>query len=79
MNEDKKSGKPAPWRIVLAVVSVLFIAYLWAKNDIVALYAAMPEEQLVPLIVTTLLVTLLKVAALTGALLLIKRLVGKRK
>ena len=79
MNDDSKKGRPAPWRIVLAVVSVLFIAWMWVKNDVVALYAAMPEEQLGPLIATTLLVTLLKVAALTGVFLLIRRLVGKRK
>ena len=39
----------------------------------------MPKEQVVPLIVTTILVSLIKVAAIAGGVLLIKWIVSKIK
>ena len=50
---------------------------MWVKKDIVAIYTTMPEEQVVPMMITTIAVTLIKVAAITGGLLLIKWIVGK--
>lgn len=74
-NENKK--KREPWRIVAFIVGVLFIIYMWVKKDIVAIYTTMPEEQVVPMMITTIAVTLIKVVAITGGLLLIKWIVGK--
>ena len=62
MNTPKKE----PWRIVAAVLGLLFIAFLWIKKDIVAVYASIPDEQLAPMIATTVAVSLLKIGALTG-------------
>jgi hypothetical protein len=45
---------------------------MWVEKDIVSIYATMPKEQVFPLIATTLAVSLLKVALLAGAILLIK-------
>lgn len=76
-NKDKK--KLEPWRIVVGVLAVACIVYMWVKKDILAIYAAMPREQALPLVVTTLAVSLLKVAAIAGGILLIKWLVDKFK
>lgn len=76
-NENKR--KREPWRIIVFIISILFIAFMWVKNDVVSIYATMPEEQVVPLIATTILVSLIKVAAIAGGVLLIKWIVGKIK
>ena len=49
------------------------------EKDIVSIYSTMPKEQVLPLIATTLAVSLLKVAVLAGAILLIKWVIGKWK
>ncbi len=52
---------------------------MWVKKDIAEIYATMPTEQITPLIVTTIAVSLLKVAAISGVILLIKWIVSKIK
>ena len=69
--------KKEPWRIAVAAVAVLYIVFLWAKKDLGAVYANLPPEALLPMIVTSLGVTLLKVAAITAAILLI-RWIGRK-
>ena len=76
-NENKKQKEP--WRIVVFIISVLFIAFMWVKNDIVSIYTTMPKEQVIPLIATTVLVSLIKIAAIAGGILLIKWIVSKIK
>ena len=73
MNKNKKE----PWRIILALLSIGFIIFLWIKKDIASIYSTMPKEQVAPMIVTTVFVSLLKVAGIAAALLLVKWLVGK--
>ena len=62
-----------------AYLPIGFIVYMWVKKDIVSIYTTMPEEQILPLIASTVAVTLLKVAAITGGILLIKWLLGRIK
>ena len=69
--------KKKPWRWVIGIISVAIIVFMWVKKDIASVYATMPKEQLLPLIVTTAAVTLLKVAAIAGGILLIKWILGK--
>ena len=76
-NENKK--KIEPWRIIVFTISILVIAFMWVKNDVISIYTTMPKEQVVPLIVTTILVSLIKVAAIAGGVLLIKWIVSKIK
>ena len=67
-----KERKLAPWRIIAALAAVIFIVYMWVKKDIASVYSTLPPEQLLPVIVTTVAVTLLKVGLLTGIILLVK-------
>ena len=72
-----KNAKKEPWRIVVGVVSLIFIVVIWVTKDIGAVYATMPTEQPIPMIVTSVVVTAVKVAAISGVFFLIKWLVSK--
>ena len=76
MNSEK-NNKKEPWRIILCIISVLFILFMWIKKDIVSIYTTMPEEQMLPLMVTTIAVSLVKVIAIAGGIMLIKLIAGK--
>ncbi len=76
-NDNKK--KIEPWRIIVFIIAVVFIIFMWVKKDIAEIYATMPTEQIAPLIVTTIAVSLLKVAVIAGAILLIKWIIDKLK
>ena len=69
--------KPEAWRIIVGILSLAFILYLWPEKDIAAIYAGMPGDLAIPLIVTTVAVSLFKVLLIAGAVLLIKWLMGK--
>lgn len=64
--------KKEPWRLTVTALSIAFILFMWVKKDIAAVYGTLPAEQLVPMIVTTAAVLLVKVAALAGVILLVK-------
>lgn len=74
-----KGQKKEPWRIIVAIISIVFIIYMWVEKDIVAIYSSMPAEQALPLAVTTVAVSLFKVALMTAGILLVKWIVGKFK
>ena len=76
---SKENKKKEPWRIIVFIISVLYIVFMWVRNDIVAIYTTMPAEQVVPLIATTIAVSLIKVAAIAGGVLLIKWVIRKAK
>lgn len=72
----KKEKKADLWRIIAAVISGLYIIYLWSSKDI---EAAAGSENMLPVIVTSILVSTAKLALLAGAVLLIKWLSRKFK
>lgn len=74
---DNKNPKKEPWRIVVGIAASGCIVYMWVKKDILEIYATMPQEQVLPMVVTTVAVSLAKVAALAGGILLIKWIAGK--
>ena len=77
MNNNKK--KIEPWRIIVFLLAVAFILFMWVKKDIAEIYATMPQEQIVPLVVTTVAVSVIKVVAIAGVILLIKWIISKFK
>ena len=72
-----KTKKREPWRIIAGILGIGAIVYMWAEKDIASTYAALPKEQLLPVIVLSIAVTLLKVAAMAGGILLFRWLIGK--
>ena len=61
------------------MISIAYIAYMWISKDVMAIYETMPEDQYLPLIATAVLVSLAKVAAIAGVILLIKWIIGRTK
>ena len=71
--------KKEPWRILVGVLAIGWIVYMWVEKDIAAIYASMPPDQILPLVVTNVAVTLLKVIGIAAVILLVKWLAGKLK
>jgi hypothetical protein len=69
--------KNEPWRWALGLLSAAFIVYLWSSKDVAGIYADLPREELLPLIVTNAAVTLLKVALIAAAVWLLRWLSTK--
>ena len=74
-----KEKKREPWRIVVGILAIAFIVYMWIEKDIASTYSALPKEQLLPVILTSAAVSLLKVAAMAGGILLFRWLIRKLK
>lgn len=71
--------KKEPWRIAVGIISILFIIFMWVRKDILTIYTTMPKEQIVPLIATTVAVSVMKVAIITSVVLLVKWIIKKVK
>ena len=72
-----KNNTPKPVRILLAVLSAAFIIFLWVKKNVAGIYAAMPAEAAVPMIVTSLAVSLGKAALIAAGIILMKWILNK--
>ena len=68
-----------PRRIAVAVLSVIVIAIMWIKKDVLGLWSGISSEDLLPLLVTNGAVMLLKIAVLAGGIYLVKMLFVKIK
>ena len=77
--ENNDNKKNEPWRIVIGIISIVFIVYMWVEKDVMTIYTTMPKEQVVPLIAITIAVSLIKVVAIAGGILLIKWVIRKAK
>ncbi len=75
---QKSQRKPA-WRIAAFVLGVAAIAFVWAGKDVAASFDGLSPEEALPMAAVSIAVTLIKVALMTGAVLLIKWLAGKIK
>ena len=74
---NKNNKKKEPWRMIVGMISFAFIAYMWVKKDISSIYTTMPSERVVPFIVLTITVSLIKLSAIAGISFLIKWIIGK--
>ena len=74
-----KNQKREPWRIVIGVLAIAYIIYMWVEKDILAIYSSMPAEQALPLAITTVVVSLIKVGAITVGILAVKWIISKIK
>ena len=63
----------------MGILSIILIAYMWAEKDIPAIVFTAPTEQVIPTIATTIAVSLIKIAAIAGGILMIKWIIGKVK
>ena len=70
-----KDKKIETWRLVVGVISIVYIIAMWVKKDLVTTQVAIT----LPLVVTSVAVTLLKVGAIALVVLLVKWLMNKLK
>ena len=75
----KEKKKTKPWQILVAIISFNFIIYLWIKKDIQSIYATTPKEDIAPIIITTVFVSLLKIIMIGGIVLLIRYIIDEIK
>ena len=68
--------KKEPWRWAVFGLAVAYIAYMWISK---AAGSSLPTEDLLPMAVTSVAVTAVKVIAIAGGILLLKRIAGKLK
>ena len=71
--------KKESWRYVVSGLSFAYIIFLWVRKDIGSIWATMPADRLLPVAVTSIAVTVLKVALIAGGVVLLKRILSKRK
>ena len=69
--------KIEPWKLIVGVASIAFIIFMLAKKDIFAVYSTLPKEQALPLIATTIAVSLFKVTAISAIILAAQWIIGK--
>ena len=71
--------KIAPWRIIAAVISVGYILYMWTEKDIASIYATVPEEQIFPIVATTIAVAVGKITLVAVGVIFLKWIMKKLK
>ncbi len=72
-----KNKKLEPWRIVVGALAIAFIVYMWVTKDVALIYETMPSEDVLPVILVNVFVTLLKVVGIAAILMLIKFIANK--
>lgn len=71
--------KIEPWRLIVGLLSVGFIIYMWVRKGIGNMWSQMPREELLPMVLTNLAVTGIKILLIAGGILLIRWLLAKIK
>ena len=68
-----------PRRIAIGVLSIIVIAIMWIKKDVLGLWSNVSSEDLIPMIATNAVVMIVKIAVLAGGIYLVKMLFVKIK
>lgn len=71
--------KKEPWRWIVFGLSIVYIVFMWVRKDIGKALTSAPPEQLLPMALTSVAVTVVKVIAIAGGILLLKWLLSKLK
>lgn len=72
-----KSIERKPRRIAVAVLSIIVIAIMWIKKDVLGLWGNISSEDLLPLLATNAVVMIVKIAVLAGIVYLVKMFLAK--
>ena len=68
-----------PRRIAVAVLSVIVIAIMWIKKDVLGLWSGFSSEDILPLLATNAVVIIARIVILAGIIYLIRKLAAKIK
>ncbi len=72
-----KRRRIEPWRIVVAVISFWVIILMWARKDIVSILGTVSGKDAIPMIMTSLAVSLVKVLLIAAAVFVVRWIVSK--
>ena len=72
-----KSIERKPRRIAIGVLSIIVIAIMWIKKDVLGLWSNISSEDLLPLLATNAVVIIVRIAILAGIIYLIRKLAAK--
>ena len=67
------------WRWTVFGLSAVCIVFMWVRRDIGQALTSVSPEQLLPMALTSVAVTAVKVIAIAGGILLLKRILSKLK
>ncbi|MBQ4547475.1 MAG: hypothetical protein IJA17_10045 [Oscillospiraceae bacterium] len=74
-----KAVERKPRRIAVAVLSIIVIAIMWIKKDVLGLWSGISSEDLLPMLATNAVVIIVRIAVLAGIAYLVKMLFAKIK
>ena len=74
-----KSIERKPRRIAVAVLSMIVIAIMWIKKDVLGLWSNISSEDLLPMLATNAVVIIVRIALFVGIIYLIRKLAAKIK
>ena len=72
-----KSIERKPRRIAIGALSIIVIAIMWIKKDVLGLWSNISSEGQLPLLATNAVVMIVKIAVLAGIVYLVKMLLAK--
>lgn len=72
-----KSIERKPRRIAVAVLSMIVIAVMWIKKDVLGLWSNISSEDLLPMLATNAVVIIVRIALFVGIIYLIRKLAAK--
>ena len=68
-----------PRRIAVAVLSMIVIAIMWIKKDVLGLWSNISSEDLLPMFATNAVVIIVRIALFVGIIYFIRKLAAKIK
>ena len=74
-----KAVERKPRRIAVAALSIIVIAIMWIKKDVLGLWSGISSEDLLPMLATNAVVIIVRIAVLAGIVYLVKMLFAKIK
>ena len=74
-----KSIERKPRRIAIGVLSIIVIAIMWIKKDVLGLWSNLSSEDILPLLATNAVVIIIRIAILAAIVYAIKTLLKKVK
>ena len=74
-----KSIERKPRRIAIGALSIIVIAIMWIKKDVLGLWSNVSSEDLLPLLATNAVVIIVRIAILAGIIYLVRKLLTKLK
>ena len=74
-----KSIERKPRRIAIGILSIIVIAIMWIKKDVLGLWSNISSEDLLPLLATNAVVIIVRIAILAGIVFIVRKLLTKLK